>query len=146
MEPELREIAHNMARQRATQAEFGQSDQGEAAHFAHAAARVLQALNVNQVKRCGEDLIDLIDREAPVAALQKLTNREKPTVAELRALARQLAAKSAAPTQLDSVIAWVGELFGLDPAEVTILTVFARWGKFECWRELVRRALRAASG
>ena len=140
MEPELREIAHNMARQRATQAEFGQSDQGEAAHFAHAAARVLQALSVNQVKRCGEDLIDLIDREVPVAALRKLTNREKPTVAELRAVARQLAAKSAAPTQLDSVFAWVGELFGLDSAEVTILTVFARWGKFECWRELVRRA------
>ncbi|MEG8219124.1 AAA family ATPase [Sphingomonas sp. HH69] len=140
MEPELREIAHNMARQRATQAEFGQSDQGEAAHFAHAAARVLQALSVNQVKRCGEDLIDLMDREVPVAALRKLTNREKPTVAELRAVARQLAAKSAAPTQLDSVFAWVGELFGLDSAEVTILTVFARWGKFECWRELVRRA------
>jgi SpoVK/Ycf46/Vps4 family AAA+-type ATPase len=140
MEPELREIAHNMARQRATQAEFGQSDQGEAAHFAHSAARVLQALSVNQVKRCGEDLIDLMDREVPVAALRKLTNREKPTVAELRAVARQLAAKSAAPTQLDSVFAWVGELFGLDSAEVTILTVFARWGKFECWRELVRRA------
>lgn len=140
MEPELREIAHNMARQRATQAEFGQSDQGEAAHFAHAAARVLQALSVNQVKRCGEDLIDLMDREVPVAALRKLTNREKPTEAELRAVARQLAAKSAAPTQLDSVFAWVGELFGLDSAEVTILTVFARWGKFECWRELVRRA------
>jgi SpoVK/Ycf46/Vps4 family AAA+-type ATPase len=140
MESELREIAHNMARQRATQAEFGQSDQGEAAHFAHAAARVLQALSVNQVKRCGEDLIDLMDREVPVAALRKLTNREKPTVAELRAVARQLAAKSAAPTQLDSVFAWVGELFGLDSAEVTIVTVFARWGKFECWRELVRRA------
>ena len=140
MEPELREIAHNMARQRATQAEFGQSDQGEAVHFAHAAARVLQALSVNQVKRCGEDLIDLMDREVPVAVLRKLTNREKPTVAELRAVARQLAAKNAAPTQLDSVFAWVGELFGLDSAEVTILTVFARWGKFECWRELVRRA------
>lgn len=140
MEPELREIAHNMARQRATQAEFGQSDQGEAAYFAHAAARFLQALSVNQVKRCGEDLIDLMDREVPVAVLRKLTNREKPTVAELRAVARQLAAKSAAPTQLDSVFAWVGELFGLDSAEVTILTVFARWGKFECWRELVRRA------
>lgn len=140
MEPELREIAHNMVRQKAAQAEFGQSDQGEAAHFAHAAARVLQALSVNQVKRSGEDLIDLIDREVPVAALRKLTNREMPTVAELRAVARQLAAKSAAPTQLDSVFAWVGELFGLDSAEVTILTVFARWGKFECWRELVRRA------
>lgn len=140
MEPELREIAHNMARQRAAQAKCGQRDQGEAAHFAHAAARVLQALSVNQVKLCGEDLFDLIDREAPVAALQKIANREKSTVAELRAVARQLAAKSAAPTQLDSVFAWVGELFGLDPVEVTILTAFARWGKFECWRELVRRA------
>ncbi|QTH23039.1 ATP-binding protein [Rhizorhabdus wittichii] len=140
MEPDLRGIAHKMARQRAAQAEFSQIEQGEAAHFAHAAARVLQALSVNQVKRCGEDLIDLIDREVPVAALHKLTNREKPSVAEMRAVARQLAAKRAAPTQLDSVFAWVGELFGLDPAEVTILTIFARWGKFECWRELVRRA------
>lgn len=140
MEPELGEIARKMARQRAAQAEFSQSEQGEATHFAHAAARVLQALSVNQVKRCGEDLIDLIDREVPVAALHKLTNREKPSVAEMRAVARQLAAKRAVPTQLDSVFAWVGELFGLDSAEVTILSIFARWGKFDCWRELVRRA------
>ena len=81
MEPELREIARKMARQRAAQAEFSQSEQREATHFGHAAARVLQALSVNQVKRCGEDLIDLIDREVPVAALHKLTNREKPSVA-----------------------------------------------------------------
>lgn len=140
MELELREIAHNMARQRAAQAEFGQNEQGETAHFAHAAARVLQGLSVNQVKRCGEDLIDLIDREVPVAALQKLANREKPSVVEMRAVARQLAAKRAEKAQLDNVFAWVGDLFGLDPAEITILTVFARWGKFECWRELVRRA------
>lgn len=140
MELELREIAHKMARQRAAQAEFGQHEQGETAHFAHAAARVLQGLSVNQVKRCGEDLIDLIDREVPVAALQKLSNREKPSVVEMRAVARQLAAKRAEKAQLDNVFAWVGELFGLDPAEITILTIFARWGKFECWRELVRRA------
>ena len=131
MELELREIAHKMARQRAAQAEFGQHEQGETAHFAHAAARVLQGLSVNQVKRCGEDLIDLIDREVPVAALQKLANREKPSVVEMRAVARQLAAKRAEKAQLDNVFAWVGELFGLDPAEITILTIFARWGKFE---------------
>jgi hypothetical protein len=128
MELELREIAHNMARQRAAQAEFGQNEQGETAHFAHAAARVLQGLSVNQVKRCGEDLIDLIDREVPVAALQKLANREKPSLVEMRAVARQLAAKRAKQAQLDNVFAWVGELFGLDPAEITILTIFARWG------------------
>lgn len=74
MKLELREIAQNMARRRAAQAEFGQNEQGETAHFAHAAARVLQGLSVNQVKRCGEDLIDLIDREVPVAALQKVAS------------------------------------------------------------------------
>ncbi len=140
MEPDFKEIALKMTRQTAVESEFGPTARGEVAQFAHAVARVLQALSANQLKRCGEDLIDLIDRDVPVTALQKISVREKPSLAEMRAVARQLAAKRADPTELDTMLGWVGELFGLDCAEIAILTVFARWGRFECWRDLVRRA------
>lgn len=134
------EKTKKMARQNLLNAEFAESEKGEAERFANAAARVLQGLTANQLGRCGEDLIELIEREVVVDALRKVTNREKPSTVQIRAVARQLALKQADQTEMDKVFVWVGNLFGLDAAEITILSVFGRWGKFECWRELVRRA------
>ncbi len=140
MEPALREIAKKMGRRLTAQTEFGPHARGEAAHFANAAARVLRALTAHQLKRCSEDLIELIEQEVPVDALRKVADRERPSSTEIRAVARQLALKRPETTDLDRIFGWVGELFGLDDTEITILTIFARWGKLECWRDLVRRA------
>ena len=63
MEPALREIVKKMGRRLTAQTEFGPHAKGEAAHFANAAAKVLRALTAHQLKRCGEDLIDLIEQE-----------------------------------------------------------------------------------
>lgn len=117
----------------------------EAVHFAHAAARVLQGLTVKQLGRWGEDLLDLVDQEAPVDALQNMANRERLSSTQVRAVAEQLTFKPADATDLDNALGWVGDLFGLDGAERSILAIFARWGKFDSWRELVRRSPNSGS-
>ena len=117
----------------------------EAARFAHAAARLLQDLTVKQLERWGEDLLELVGREAPVAALRRVTDREKPTPSQVRAIADQLARKPFCPTDFDRLLGGVGDLFGLDDIERSILAVFARWGKFDSWRELVRRSPHSCS-
>src|SRR5690606_11141715 len=89
----LRQLAKTMRRRLTVQTEFGPHAKGEAAHFANAAAKVLRALTTQQLKRCGEDLIELIEQEVPVDALRKVANRERPSTTEMRAVARQLALK-----------------------------------------------------
>ena len=112
----------------------------ETARFAHAAASVLRALTAQQITKCGEEMLDLIEREAPVAALREVGDREKPTLKEIRAIAEQLARKRNLSAPLDHVLGWVGDIFDLDEIERAMLAVVARWGKFESWRDLVRRA------
>ena len=58
----------------------------------------------------------------------------------MRAIAAQLARKQVGATELDQVLGWVGDLFGLDQTEQSMLAIFARWGKFDSWRELVHRS------
>ena len=118
--------------------QFESSPPGEAAHFAHAVARVLKTVSSQQVGKCGEDLLDLVEREAPVAAVAKVADREKPTLGEVRCVAEQLLRKRLKTSALDKVLRWVGEIFALDDVEQTMLGIFGRWGKFDCWRELVR--------
>jgi SpoVK/Ycf46/Vps4 family AAA+-type ATPase len=139
METAPRGIAKKMARRVAIRAECGPHSKDEAAHFANAAARVLRALTAHQLKRCGEDLVELVEQEVPVGSVRKIANRERPSSTEIRAVARQLALKRPGTTDLDRVFGWVGELFGLDNTEISILAIFARWGKLECWRDLVQR-------
>lgn len=139
MEPTLRENAKKMGRRLTAQTEIGWNEKGEAGHFANAAARLLLTLTAEKLKRYGEDLLDLIEQEVPVDALRKVANRQRPSSKEMRAVARQLALKRSETTGLDRILGWVGDLFGLDVTEITILTIFARWGKMECWRDLVRR-------
>jgi hypothetical protein len=102
-----REIAKKMRRRLTAQTEFGPHSKGEAAHFANAAARVLRALTTHQLKRCGEDLIELIEQEVPVDALRKVANRERPSSMEMRTVARQLALKRPETSDLDRNI-WLG--------------------------------------
>ncbi len=71
-----------MRRRLTAQTEFGHHAKGEAAHFANAAAKVLRALTTHQLKRCGEDLIELIEQEVPVDALRKVADRERPSSME----------------------------------------------------------------
>lgn len=112
---------------------------GEAAHFAQAAAEILQSLTAHQLKRSGEDLIELIERETPVPGLRKIANHESPTIAEAKVIAHQLTSVPGETTELDRLLSWISDLFGLEPADTIILSVFARWGRYESWRELVRR-------
>lgn len=112
---------------------------GEAAHFARAAAKILHGMTAHQLKRSGEDLIELVEREAPVPALRKVANRESPTITEAKAISRQLASWPGETTELDRLLGWISDLFGLEETDKTILGVFARWGRYDSWRELVRR-------
>ncbi len=112
---------------------------GEAAHFARAAAKILHGMTAHQLKRSGEDLIELVEREAPVPALRKVANRESPTITEAKAISRQLASWPGETTELDRLLGWISDLFGLEVTDKTILGVFARWGRYDSWRELVRR-------
>lgn len=128
-----------MARRSPYQTNLDLDTKGEAAHFAQAAAKILQSLTAHQLKRFGEDLIELIERETPVPGLRKIANRESPTIAEAKVIARQLTSMPGETTKLDRLLCWISDLFGLEPTDVAILGVFARWGRFESWRELVRR-------
>jgi transitional endoplasmic reticulum ATPase len=134
------QLAKHLAESRNPSSKGVTRSSGEAAHFAHAAASVMRALTAQQITKCGEELLELIEREAPVAALRKVGDSEKPTLKEMRAIAEQLARKRNQITPLDRVLGWVGDIFNLDEIERTVLAVVARWGKFESWRDLVRRA------
>ncbi len=114
------------------------SQPGEAAHFAYALGHVLKTVSAHQLAKIGDDLLDLIEREVPVVALGKIADRKIPMRQEVRAVAEQLLRKRLNPTTLDRVLGWVGEIFGLDAAEQTMLSIFVRWGRFDCWRELIR--------
>lgn len=115
------------------------SAEGEAEHFAHALASVFRCLTSQQLARSGEDLLDLASRQVLVPAMDKVRDKRLPSLAEIRAVAAQLARKRRKVTSLDKVIGWVADLFGLDDVERVLLATFARWGKFDTWRELVRR-------
>ena len=88
--------------------------EGEAEHFAHALASVFRCLTVQQLARSGEDLLDLASREVLVPAMGKVRDKRLPSLAEIRAIAAQLARKRRKVTSLDKVIGWVADLFGLD--------------------------------
>jgi SpoVK/Ycf46/Vps4 family AAA+-type ATPase len=139
------ELAKHLSESRSPSFRGAQGSSGETARFAHAAASVLRALTAQQITKCGEEMLDLIEREAPVAALRKVGDREKPTLKEMRAIAEQLARKRNLSAPLDRVLGWVGDIFDLDEIERAILAVVARWGKFESWRDLVRRAPNSCS-
>ncbi|WCT80261.1 AAA family ATPase [Novosphingobium humi] len=109
----------------------------ERSHLAHAAANIIRAMTVHEVEQHGEDLLKHINKQIPLRAYKVDT---KPSPATMRAVATQLARKPLAPTDLDIVIGWVAEMFAFDKAELDILITVARWGKFETWRELVRRS------
>lgn len=128
-----------MARRSPNQTNLDLDTKGEAAHFARAAGKILQSLTAHQLKHAGEDLIELIERETPVPGLRKIANRESPTIAETKVIARQLTSLPSETTELDQLLCWISDLFGLDAADTVILGVFARWGRYESWRELVRR-------
>ena len=128
-----------MARRSPYQTNLDLDTKGEAAHFAQASAKILQSLTAHQLKRSGEDLIELIERETPVPGLRRIADREKPTIAEAKVVARQLTSMPGETTELDRLLSWISDLFGLEPADTVILGVFARWGRYESWRELVRR-------
>lgn len=128
-----------MARRSPYQTNLDLDTKGEAAHFAQASAKILQSLTAHQLKRSGEDLIELIERETPVPGLRRIANREKPTIAEAKVIARQLTSLPGETTELDRLLSWISDLFGLEPTDMVILSVFARWGRYESWRELVRR-------
>jgi len=128
-----------MARRSPYQTNLDLDTKGEAAHFAQASAKILQSLTAHQLKRSGEDLIELIERETPVPGLRRIANREKPTIAEVKVVARQLTSMPGEATELDRLLSWISDLFGLEPTDTVILSVFARWGRYESWRELVRR-------
>lgn len=113
---------------------------GEAAHLAHAIAHVMSGLTPAEVARRGEDLLDMVAREVPVPALAKIKNSANPVAADLRAVAKELAAKPARATALDRILAWLGDIFAFDETERAILGVFVRFAKLESWRELGRRA------
>jgi AAA+ superfamily predicted ATPase len=112
---------------------------GETAHFAHAAAKVMAGLTAHQLRRSGEDLIELLEREAPMVHPSSMKNRECPSTSEAKAIARRLESLPLKATELDHLLVWLGELLGLEQSDITILAVFARWGRRENWRELVRR-------
>lgn len=128
-----------MARRSPYQTNLDLDTKGEAAHFAQASAKILQSLTAHQLKRSGEDLIELIERETPVPGLRRIANREKPTIAEAKVIARELTSMPGETTELDRLLSWISDLFGLEPTDTVILSVFARWGRYESWRELVRR-------
>lgn len=115
---------------------------GETAHLAHAAAHVLRALTVKQVDNCGADLMALIHDEI---GLGNAAPGAKPSPAAVREMAAALARKRGAATALDRTFEWVGDLFGFDEIERKIMITFARWGKFDAWRELVRRSPHSCS-
>ncbi len=110
---------------------------GEAAHFALAASAVLKRLTTHQIKERGEDLIELIEHEAPVAALNDVADRRRPTLKEMRAVAEQLARTGKHSTPLDRVLGWLGDIFSFDESEREIIAVVVRWGQFESWRDLI---------
>ena len=133
-------LAKHLSESRSPSSRTATCSLGETAHFAHAAASVLMALTAQQITKCGEDLLELIEREVPVAAIRKVSDRERPTLKEMRAIAEQLARKRNRSTPLDRVLGWVADILELDETERLVLAVVARWGKFESWRDLVRRA------
>ena len=131
-------IVKHMSHRLKDRQQFESSPPGEAAHFAHALAHVLKTVSSQQLGKCGEDLLELVEREAAVPSLANVADREKPTLNEVRAVAAQLLRKRTKASALDKVLGWVCEIFGLDTVERTMLNIFGRWGKFDCWRELVR--------
>lgn len=133
------EMTATMARRSLIQTNLDLDSGEEAAHFAQAAAKILQSMTAHQLKRSGEDLIELVERESPVSGLRKVANREAPTIAEAKAISRQLASWRGETTELDQLLVWISDLFGLEATDKTILGVFARWGRYDSWRELVRR-------
>jgi hypothetical protein len=61
-----------MARRSPYQTNLDLNTKSEAAHFAQAAAKILQSVTAHQLKRSGEDLIELIERETPVPGLRRM--------------------------------------------------------------------------
>jgi SpoVK/Ycf46/Vps4 family AAA+-type ATPase len=112
---------------------------GERACFARAAARVIDDLTAWQIETCGAELLKLIVRNVPVDGVDAIRDRARPTSAEMRAIARQLARKRKVSTALDKMVGWIGEIFEMDADECHLLGVFARWSMFEHWRDLVGR-------
>ena len=109
---------------------------GEGARFAHAVARVVRGMSTNQLSKSGNDFVSLIERAISVPALTDITDKEKPTPAELRKVAAQLASRRITETALDRRLGWLAEALGFDHIELAILGFFARWVLFDVWRDL----------
>lgn len=62
------EMTATMARRSLIQTNLDLDSGEEAAHFAQAAAKILQSMTAHQLKRSGEDLIELVERESPLAS------------------------------------------------------------------------------
>src|ERR1019366_8857378 len=115
-------------------------DLGEAAHLSHAIARVLRELSRSQVAKHGDELMELIDKHLSEPELACVTDKSKPTRAELRQIAKRLARRRPHKTAIDRRLGWLCEELGFDEVDFAILGVLARWTLFDSWRELIRKA------
>ena len=111
---------------------------GEAAHFAHASARMLLSMSPRQIERCGKELVDLVERELPLVWLACQIVAEEPTPDEVLELARTLARQRKRVTHLDRRLKWLCEVLAFDQVDFVVLCLFARWCSFGSWRQLVR--------
>jgi transitional endoplasmic reticulum ATPase len=132
------QIANEVMLRRAIPRAVNSADPDETGPIAHAAARLIRSLTAKQIERWGADLLKLVGQEAPVAALKRVADMDRPKLAEMRLIADQLARKRWKANQIDILIQSFAEVFRLDALEQTILGIMARWSRYDAWRQLVR--------